>query len=177
MNFKVLATKGIKGRSYKGTSFNRIIKRFMIQGGDVVSDDGTGSISIYGKTFKDENLETQHTDAGFVSMANKGKDTNGCQFIITTKPTPWLDNLHTVVGKVVEGQKIVHMLEQTPTDINDRPTVRVYIVDCGLLSTEPFYVSDEPYDLWGWIKVSAAPLSMSFSILAFFHWMIKKMEI
>ncbi|KAG6455800.1 hypothetical protein O3G_MSEX009391 [Manduca sexta] len=74
-NFKVLATSGINGKSYKGTSFNRIIKRFMVQGGDIVSNDGTGSISIYGETFDDENLDTQHTGAGFVSMANKGKYT------------------------------------------------------------------------------------------------------
>ncbi|CAH2104662.1 unnamed protein product [Euphydryas editha] len=176
-NFKVLATKGINGKSYKGTSFNRIIKRFMIQGGDVVSDDGKGSISIYGETFEDENLDTEHTIAGFVSMANKGKNTNGCQFIITTKGTPWLDGLHTVIGKVVEGQKFVHMIELTPTDINDRPEVHVYIADCGLLPTQPFYVSDDFYDIWGWIKASAVPLTMSFSILGFFHWMIKKMDI
>ncbi|CAH2243435.1 jg9351 [Pararge aegeria aegeria] len=72
-NFKILATKGVKGKSYTGTRFNRIIKRFMIQGGDVVADDGTGSISIYGNTFADENLDTHHSGAGFVSMANKGR--------------------------------------------------------------------------------------------------------
>ncbi|XP_026487608.2 peptidyl-prolyl cis-trans isomerase, rhodopsin-specific isozyme-like [Vanessa tameamea] len=176
-NFKVLATKGIKGKSYKNTSFNRIIKRFMIQGGDVVSDDGKGSISIYGETFEDENLDTEHTVAGFVSMANKGKNTNGCQFIITTKGTPWLDSLHTVIGKVVEGQNVVHIVEQTPTDIEDRPEMRVYIADCGLLPTQPFYISDDPYDLWSWIKASAVPLTMSFSVLGFFHWMIRKIDI
>nr|QDR50933.1 inactivation no afterpotential A [Heliconius melpomene] len=176
-NFKILATKGIKGKSYKGTSFIRVIKRFMIQGGDVVTNDGRGSISIYGRTFEDENLDTEHSAAGFVSMANNGKDTNGCQFLITTKPTPWLDNLHSVVGKVVDGQKVVHMIEQTPTDMEDRPEVPIFIADCGLLPTEPYYISDDPYDLWGWIKASAVPLTMSFSILGFFHWMIKKMEI
>ncbi|XP_026743185.1 peptidyl-prolyl cis-trans isomerase B-like [Trichoplusia ni] len=177
-NFKSLSTTGIQGKSYKGTSFNRIIKRFMVQGGDVVADDGTGSISIYGETFDDENLETQHTGAGFVSMANKGPNTNGCQFLITTVGTPWLDNLHTVVGKVVEGQNIIHMVEHTPTDVDDRPTVRVYIADSGLVPTpQPYYVSDDPYDLWAWIKASAVPLTMSFSILGFFHWMMRKMEI
>ncbi|CAG4944807.1 unnamed protein product [Colias eurytheme] len=175
-NFKVLATKGIDGKSYKGTSFNRIIKRFMIQGGDVVSDDGNGSISIYGEVFDDENLDTQHKIAGFVSMANKGKNTNGCQFIITAKGTPWLDGLHTVIGKVVDGQDLVHVIEHTPTDIDDRPTMRVYIADCGLLPTQPFYISDDPYDLWAWIKATAVPLTMSFSILGFFHWIISKLD-
>ncbi|CAH2066765.1 unnamed protein product, partial [Iphiclides podalirius] len=169
---------GIKGKSYKGTSFIRIIKRFMIQGGDVVNDDGSGSISIYGEAFDDENLDTQHTVAGFVSMANRGKNTNGCQFIITTTGTPWLDGLHTVIGKVVEGQNLVHVVEHTPTDVDDRPTQHVYIADCGVVPTpQPYYISDDPYDLWAWIKASAVPLSMSFSILGFFHWMIKKMEI
>ncbi|KAI5641464.1 cyclophilin type peptidyl-prolyl cis-trans isomerase/CLD domain-containing protein [Phthorimaea operculella] len=144
-NFKVLATKGIKGMKYKGTKINRIIKRFMIQGGDVVNDDG--------------------------------RNTNGCQFIITTTGTPWLDGLHTVIGKVVEGQSIVHITEHTPTDGEDRPTRRVYIADAGLLPTEPYYISDDPYDLWAWIKASAVPLTMSFSILGFFHWMMRKMEI
>ncbi|CAH0404827.1 unnamed protein product [Chilo suppressalis] len=177
-NFKVLATKGIQGKSYKGTSFNRIIKRFMVQGGDVVSDDGLGSISIYGETFPDENLDTEHSVAGFVSMANKGKNTNGCQFIITTTGTPWLDNLHTVIGKVIDGQNIVHLVEHTPTDVEDRPTKRVYISDSGIISTpQPFYISDDPYDLWAWIRASAVPLTMSFSILGFFHWMMRKMEI
>ncbi|CAK1549919.1 unnamed protein product [Leptosia nina] len=175
-NFKVLATKGINGKSYKGTSFNRIIKRFMVQGGDVVSDNGAGSISIYGEVFDDENLDTEHTYAGFVSMANKGKNTNGCQFIITLKGTPWLDGLHTVIGKVVEGQNIVHVIEHTPTNVDDRPTKRVFIANSGLLPTDPFYISDNPYDIWGWVRASAVPLTMSFSILGFFHWMISKID-
>ncbi|XP_069357768.1 peptidyl-prolyl cis-trans isomerase, rhodopsin-specific isozyme-like isoform X2 [Maniola hyperantus] len=146
-------------------------------GGDVVSDDGTGSISIYGPTFPDENLDTQHSSAGFVSMANKGKNTNGCQFIITTKGTPWLDGIHTVIGKVVDGQKFVHMVEQIPTDAEDRPKENVFIFDSGVLPTEPFYISDNPNDLWGWIKASAVPLTFSFTILGFFQWMISKMDI
>ncbi|CAG9098712.1 unnamed protein product [Plutella xylostella] len=176
-NFKVLATKGINGKSYKGTHFNRIVKRFMVQAGDVVLDNGKGSISIYGETFKDENLDTKHTLAGFVSMANNGKNTNGCQFFITLTGAPYLDGTHTVIGKVVEGQNIVHMIEHTPTDSDDRPKYRVLIADCGLLPTEPYYISDDPYDLKAWIKASALPLSMSFSILGFFHWLMRKMEI
>ncbi|KAI8427891.1 hypothetical protein MSG28_002245 [Choristoneura fumiferana] len=92
--------------------------------------------------------------------------------------TPWLDNLHTVIGRVIEGQNVIHLLEHTPTDVDDRPTRRVFIADSGLLPTpQPFYVSDDPYDLWAWIKATAVPLTMSFSILGFFHWMMRKMEI
>lgn len=85
--------------------FNRI-------GGDIVSGDGKGSISIYGTYFADENLEINHTAPGFLAMANKGPNTNGCQFYITTMSTPWLDGKHTIFGKVIRGQGYVHTVEK-----------------------------------------------------------------
>ncbi|KAL1457528.1 hypothetical protein WDU94_007746 [Cyamophila willieti] len=91
-NFKQLALIGVNNQSYIGTKFHRIIKNFMIQGGDVIHNDGRGAISIYGEKFDDENFNIKHTGSGFLSMANSGPNTNGCQFFITTAKTPgWTD--------------------------------------------------------------------------------------
>ncbi|KAF4517206.1 hypothetical protein B566_EDAN005259 [Ephemera danica] len=107
-NFFTIATEGINGKTYAGTRFHRVIKRFMIQG---------------------------------------GKNTNGCQFFITTVATPWLDGHHTVFGKVIQGQSIVHEIEMLMTDTEDHPQKPVVVVASGELPTNsPFVVSDQPYE-------------------------------
>ncbi|XP_058819860.1 peptidyl-prolyl cis-trans isomerase, rhodopsin-specific isozyme [Topomyia yanbarensis] len=177
-NFREICINGIDGISYKGSRFHRVIQKFIIQGGDIVSGDGHGSISIYGKYFDDENLNINHTGSGFVAMANRGPNTNGCQFYITTLPAPWLNGKHTIFGKVLDGQGIVHKIEQQKTDTDDYPLPTIIIDDCG---DEPmgdsFTISDDPYDLWAWIKASYLPLGMSFSILAFFQYIIRKLDV
>lgn len=91
-----------------------------VKGGDVDKGDGSGSISIYGKYFEDEDSGIKHTGPGFVSMANAGKDTNGCQFFITTVATPWLDGHHTVFGKVrinLTDQSILYSYHSTNNNL------------------------------------------------------------
>ncbi|XP_048336748.2 peptidyl-prolyl cis-trans isomerase CYP40 [Ziziphus jujuba] len=116
---------------YKGVRFHRVIKGFMVQGGDISAGDGTGGESIYGLKFEDENFELKHERKGMLSMANSGPDTNGSQFFITTTRTSHLDGKHVVFGKVVKGMGVVRSMEHVTIGENDCPTVDVNIVDCG----------------------------------------------
>jgi peptidylprolyl isomerase len=135
-NFRALCT-GEKGTgtlgiplTYKGTIFHRLIKDFMLQGGDFQNRDGTGGESIYGVKFEDENFKCKHLKRGMLSMANSGKNTNGSQFFITFKKTEWLDNGHVVFGCVKSGLEYLKELEETEAD-GEKPNEAIKVVDCG----------------------------------------------
>eukprot|EP00871_Galdieria_phlegrea_P003451 jgi/Galph1/4106/GphlegSOOS_G2765.1 len=118
---------------YKGCSFHRVVKDYIVQGGDFVNGDGTGSLSIYGLYFPDENFILSHSGPGVLSMANSGPNTNGCQFFITCTSCEWLDGTHVVFGKVTNGLLTVRKIENVSTGANNKPLLPVVITQCGEL--------------------------------------------
>lgn len=131
LNFWGLAQKGY----YDGSVFHRVIKDFMVQGGDPTGT-GRGGESLFGKTFDDEiTPDLLHVGAGIVSMANAGPNTNGSQFFITLAPCPWLDGKHTIFGRVASGMGAVKRMGQVATDATDRPKEDLKLVSARSFDT------------------------------------------
>lgn len=127
-NFTKLVEKGY----YDGIIFHRVIKGFMIQGGDPTGTGRSGQ-SIWGKPFADEVSPAVKFDKpGLLAMANAGPNTNGSQFFITIAVTPWLNMRHTIFGEVISGYDVVQKIEHTQTDTNDRPNLEQKIIKAYL---------------------------------------------
>jgi len=137
-------TKSNDGKllAYKGSKFHRIIRGFMIQGGDFENGNGMGGQAIYGRRFEDENFKFKHKGLGVVSMANSGPNSNGSQFFICFTKANWLDGKHIVFGQVIHGDNILDDCE----DVGSRggtPSKEVVIVNCGVIDGEKGYISNE----------------------------------
>jgi len=139
-NFRALCTgeMGIgkitgKPLHYQGTTFHRVVKSFMVQSGDFSNGNGKGGESIYNGFFEDETFEMKHVKPFLLSMANKGPDTNGSQFFITTAEAPHLDGVHVVFGEVISGKEVIQEIEELQVDKKNRPLQDARIVKCGEL--------------------------------------------
>jgi len=123
-NFTKLVEKGY----YNGIVFHRVIKSFMIQGGDPTGT-GMGGASVWGKPFEDEVTPSVKFDKpGLLAMANAGPGTNGSQFFITTAATPWLNMKHTIFGEVASGYDVVEAIENAETNSADKPVEEIKII-------------------------------------------------
>lgn len=108
-----------------------VLLLFILLGGDFLKGDGTGSQSIYGSSFADENFKLKHDSPGLLSMANSGPNTNGCQFFVTCAKCDFLDGKHVVFGKVIDGLLVMRKIENVPTGPNNKPKLPVVITQCG----------------------------------------------
>ncbi|CCE88770.1 Piso0_001549 [Millerozyma farinosa CBS 7064] len=142
-NFRQLTLSDDPKFGYKNSIFHRIIRDFMLQGGDFETGRGFGGKSIYGNKFADENFELRHDRPYRLSMANAGKDTNGSQFFITTVVTSWLDGRHVVFGEVIDGFDVVKYMEGVPTSSGDRPRKELKIVATGEIPVNESSSKDE----------------------------------
>ena len=127
-NFISLIEKGY----YDGIIFHRVIKNFMIQGGDPTGT-GSGGNSIWGEPFEDEVTPGVKFDkVGLVAMANAGPNTNGSQFFITTIKTPWLNMKHTIFGEVISGYDVVSKIESVEVGPGSKPVSEQKIIKAYL---------------------------------------------
>ncbi|KAH8825349.1 putative peptidyl-prolyl cis-trans isomerase, partial [Flagelloscypha sp. PMI_526] len=113
---------------FDGIIFHRVIPKFMIQTGDPLGN-GTGGTSIWGGDEDEISDDLKHDRPYTLSMANVGPGTTGSQFFITTTATLWLDNKHTIFGRVHQGYEVVHAIENAKTDRENKPYEDIKIIN------------------------------------------------
>lgn len=124
----------------------RVIKDFMVQGGDFIKGDGTGAMCIYGgDRFADENFIEKHTGAGLLSMANSGPNSNGCQFFITCDACDFLDGKHVVFGRLVDGLLTLRKIGKTVKNCSFALLDPFKTRKCGHWTKQPTQVACEDY--------------------------------
>jgi len=187
-NFIGLATTGVdhegKTLKYEGTTIHKIVRAYVLQGGDVFkgSDNpdglpGNGAISIYGPTFKDENFLINHAFPGTVSMANAGPDTNACQFFLTLRATTFLDGKHVVFGKVIDNLELLHKIEKLEMDKDGKPILDVVMFKFAVRPLQsPYYISDDPYNVWSWLKTMALPVVFCLGVCSLFTYFMTSLD-
>ena len=121
-----------KALTYRNSTIHRVVKGFIVQGGDFVFGNGSGGESIFGKKFKDERagLGLKHNRAGILSMGNSGKNANTSQFFVTLDKAPQCDGKHVVFGELISGMEVLRAMEEYATD-GGEPSVPIKITDCG----------------------------------------------
>jgi len=150
LNFKTLC-EGFKRPnqpqiSFKNTNCHRMVRDMLLQCGDIFNLEGHGTLSIYGPQFNDENFIISHRSGGVVTMANKGKDTNGSQFIITFGPSRFLDKKHVAFGKVVRGYKYLAGINRMGVvDKTQTPKRPVRITDCSVEDVQKYELSEKDF--------------------------------
>ena len=129
-NFRNLCIGTSDGLTYKNTYFNRIIKGFIIGGGELQNNIDEKKC-IYGQYFDDENYNYGHCRRGLLTMDNDGKNKNNSKFLITLNHIPWFDGKHVVFGQVINGMEIIEQIENIETDKDDKPLTKIIIINCG----------------------------------------------
>ena len=134
-NFRNLCLGTQDGLTYKNSYFNKIIKDFVLGGGNIENNNNENKC-IYGQYFDDENYIYCHCRRGLLTMDNDGKNKNNCKFLITLKHIPWFDGKHVVFGQVINGMEIIDQIENIETNNEDKPLKKIIIVNCGEVKKE-----------------------------------------
>ena len=145
-NFRNLCIGTQDGLSYKNSCFNKLIKNFVLGGGELENISGENKC-IYGKYFDDENYIYGHCRRGLLTMDNDGKNKNNSKFFILLNHIPWFDGKHVVFGQIINGMEIIKQIEEIETDKDDKPLINISIINCGKISNKDIIINIKPQEI------------------------------